>query len=317
MTKSTKNGTSLQNQKVHTLPVPESPLPPSPSFIAEALTYLHRDGILILSNAISPTHIDSLHSLLAPEALQISKNPNHHFNWNRGNMDQAPPLQPDLMYTDIWANPIVVSILQQILGPDLVCHYANGNTALPQSTERQPVHSDIDQPHPMFPFGYAVNIPLCDVDVENGSTEIWVGSHRDSCIDQHVRYRDGEFDLAIRPELVEERRRHSPPIQPEIKKGSIIVRDVRLWHAGMPNRSLEPRIMLAFVIQPKWFQAPSKVLIPLKAKSLVERWKKEVGLEYKVEWVNGDVDHKLVSSDEVDFSTRNEKLLELQHLMRP
>lgn len=232
-------------------------------------------------------------------------------------MDQAPPLDPELMYTDIWANPVVVSILQQILGPELVCHYANGNTALPNSTERQPVHADIDQPHPMFPFGYAVNIPLCDVDIENGSTEIWVGSHRDSHIDQHVRFRDGEFDLAIRPELVQERRKHSPPVQPEIKKGSLIVRDVRLWHAGTPNRSLEPRIMLAFVIQPKWFQAPSKVLMPLKAKGLVEKWKREVGLEYNVEWVDGDVDHKLVSSDDVDFSTRNGKLLELEHLMRP
>ena len=27
--------------------------------------------------------------------------------------------------------------------------------------------------------------------------------------------------------------------------GSIIIRDLRLWHAGMPNKTEEPRVMLA------------------------------------------------------------------------
>ncbi len=219
------------------------------------------------------------------------------------------------MFDDIWANSIACSILQAILGPELVCHYANGNTAL-KATGRQPVHSDIERPHPMYPFAYILNIPTDDVSLENGSTEIWVSSHKDSCANQHAEY-DGERVLNIKSELVEQRRQHSPPVNPTTKKGSIIIRDVRLWHAGVPNRTPKPRIMLAFVIQPKWFQAPSKVLLPLKAKHLVERWKTDTGLEYNAEWVDGDVDHKKVRSTEVDFSTGNRRLLELEDLMRP
>ena len=157
------------------------------------------------------------------------------------------------MYKDIWANPIACTILKAMLGSELVCHYANGNTAL-KAIGRQPVHSDIDKPHPMFPFAMIINISLCDVTAENGATEVWPGSHRDSCIDQHTSDY-GEAGLTIQPALVEERRKHSPPIQPSTKKGSLVVRDVRLWHAGRPNLTETPRIMLAFVVQPKWFSS--------------------------------------------------------------
>lgn len=308
----------LYNQEVHNIHIADSARDSetaSPEVIAEAVTYLHRHGIVVLENVIDPSHIDALHARLGPEAEEIARNPKHHFNWNKGNMDQAPPLIPDLMFQDVWANSIVVSVLSSILGPCPVSHYANGNTAL-KSTARQPVHSDIDKPHPLYPFAYAVNIPLCDVSVENGSTEIWVGSHRDSNIDQHNENSDGEHDLTIKPELVEERRQHSPPVQPSTKKGSIVLRDIRLWHAGMPNKTAVPRIMLAFVVQPKWFQAPSKVLLPMKAKKLVQQWQANTGLEYAAQWVDGNVDHKLVSSNEVDFSTRNTRLLELDDMMR-
>lgn len=311
------NGHRLHNQEVRKIHIQDSDRQSAatPEIIAEAVTYLHRDGIVVLENAVDPAHIDALEARLGPEADEIARNSDHHFNWNKGNMDQAPPLIPDLMFEDVWANPSAVSILSAILGPSPVAHYANGNTAL-KSTSRQPVHSDIEKPHPLYPFAYAVNIPLCDVSVGNGATEIWVGSHRDSNIEQHNESDDGEYDLTIKTELLEERRQHSPPVQPSTKKGSIILRDLRLWHAGMPNKTSAPRIMLAFVIQPKWFQAPSKVLLPIKAKKLVQQWQADTGLEYNAQWVDGDVDHKLVSSNEVDFSTGNAKLLDLADLMR-
>jgi len=288
----------------------------SPEQMAEALTFLHRDGIIILANAINTGHLDSLQAILGPEAEQVAQDPDHHFNFGKEtrNMDQAPPLEPELMYQDIWANPFAVAILKNIMGPELVCHYANGNTAL-RARGRQPVHSDIHTAHPRFPFAYAINIPLCDVSAENGSTEIWPGSHRDSDFDQHGGERSSEGDLTIRPSLIEERLKDFPPVQPSSRKGSLIIRDIRLWHAGMPNRTAAPRIMLAFVLQPKWFQAPSRVLIPEKARTVVEEWQKETGLEYAAQWVEGDVDHRKVTSNDVDFSSGNAMMKKLQHLM--
>ncbi|KAK5133768.1 hypothetical protein LTR08_007418 [Meristemomyces frigidus] len=271
----------------------------TPDILAEAVTYLHRDGVVILENAIDPCHLDTLEALLGPEAEETARDPDHHFNFGKEtrNMDQAPPLVPDLMFQDIWANGIAVAVLSAVMGPKLVCHYANGNTAL-KAEGRQPVHSDIEKPHPLYPFAYAINIPLCDTSVENAYS---LG--------------DEEFGLTIKPDLLSERRKHSPPIQPSTKKGSLVPRDIRLWHAGMPNRTDKPRIMLAFVVQPKWFQARSKVLLPLRAKSTVERWEAETGLEYAAQWADGEVDHRKVNSDDVDFSTGNQTLLAMERLM--
>lgn len=316
-----KVGDGLYDQELHAIPISDETLRSgvaSPELIAEAVSYLHRDGIVVLENAIEKSHLETLEEMLIPEAEEIARNRNHHFNFGKHtrNMDQAPPVMPHLMYHDIWANPLAVSICSAILGPNPVCHYANGNTAL-QATGRQPVHADIDEPHPLFPFALVVNIPLHDVTVDNGATEIWIGSHRNSHIGQHDNADTEHYALTIREELVQGRRRHSPPIRACTKKGSLVIRDVRLWHAGMPNKTKKPRIMFAFVLQPKWFQAPSKVILPLKAKNIVEQWRATTGLEFAAAWVDGDVDHKKISSDDADFSTRNSKLLELKDLTLP
>ncbi|KAK1075717.1 hypothetical protein LTR74_000125 [Friedmanniomyces endolithicus] len=347
----------LYDQVVHEIHIPNEMRDHgevSDEVIAEAIAYLHRDGILILANAISPSHLDDLEAVLGPEAEEIAKDPQHHFNFGRsllrhwlttltcsarqvysqhGSGSTADPrahVQGRLRGSELAAR--LLTMAKGRLGEsDRGGHHAcdvrlvrlplcecedteTGNTAL-KATGRQPVHSDIDKPHPLWPFAFAFNIPLCDMSVENGSTELWIGSHKDSNIDQHCTFAGGETGLVIRPELLEERRQHSPPVQPSTKKGSLIIRDIRLWHAGMPNRTDTPRIMLAFVYQPRWFQAPSRVILPLRAKRLVEQWEAETGVEFQATWVNGDVDHKTINSDEVDFSTRSKALRELEGLM--
>lgn len=65
----------------------------------------------------------------------------------------------------------------------------------------------------MFPFAMVLNINLVDTSLENGATEVWVGSHHVSMVDEHE-----PGPLQIRKELVEERRKHSPPVQASTKK---------------------------------------------------------------------------------------------------
>jgi hypothetical protein len=71
----------------------------------------------------------------------------------------------------------------------------------------------------------------------------------------------------------------------------------------MPNRTAEPRIMLAFVVQPAWFQGRSKVKLPTSVKDLVESWSDE--LQFDAEWVEEEVDHKKIRSTNVDFDTKS------------
>jgi ectoine hydroxylase-related dioxygenase (phytanoyl-CoA dioxygenase family) len=294
--------THNHEQAIHTIHIPESIRQAglaTNELILEAIAFLHCDGIVVLENAIDTAHLDTLNAILSAEALEIATDPFHHFNFGKEtqNMDQAPPPTRELMFKDVWCNPFAAAILSGMLGPRPVLHYANGNTAL-RATGRQPVHSDCEFEHPMFPFAMVININLVDTSLENGATEVWVGSHHVSTVDEHE-----PGLLHIKKEIVEERRKHSPPIQACTKKGSLVIRDLSLWHAGMPNKTDEPRVMLAFVVQPAWFQGRSKVKLPLDVKDMVESWE----LEFNAEWV-GEVDHKKISSADVDFGSKSEVL---------
>lgn len=236
-------------------------------------------------------------------------------------MSQGPPLEPELMYSDIWANSLAAHVLQNMLGPSLRINYVNGNTALGNfNGARQRVHADLTFNHCLFPFGFVANYYLVDVSPANGSTEVWLGSHRDTSFRDHVncvpsadgtqKSLDGVV-LAIRSELVEQRRKYAPPIQASVKKGSVVLRDLRLWHAGLPNNSSDARVMLAFVHTPSWYQCPADVVLPESCRPLVEQWAKQKHpVSYKARFVPADVDHKKVKFNP-NFSTANQGLLSM------
>lgn len=110
--------------------------------------------------------------------------------------------------------------------------------------QRQPVHSDADFAHPSHTFALVVNVPLITMSPQNGSTEIWLGTHHSSIADQEGAHGE-RASGRIKEALLEERRKAAPPVQPVVPKGSVVVRDLRLWHAGMPNYSNDIRVMLA------------------------------------------------------------------------
>lgn len=233
-------------------------------------------------------------------------------------MSQGPPLQPELMYSDIWANSLAAHVLQNVLGPSLRVNYVNGNTALGNfDGSRQRVHADLVFNHCLFPFAFVTNYYLVDVSPENASTEVWLASHRDTSFRDHVnctpeanglqKSLDG-IELAIRKELVEQRRQYAPPIQPCVKKGSVVLRDLRLWHAGLCNHTRDARVMLAFVHTPSWYQCPAKVVLPEGCRPLVEQWaSQEHRVSYNAHFVPADVDHQKVKFYP-NFNTENKGL---------
>ena len=58
---------------------------------------------------------------------------------------------------------------------------------------------------------------------------------------------------------VEARRDIAPPVRGNTKKGSVLIRDMRLWHRGMPNHSDRPRQMIAMVHNIHWFRRRRRV----------------------------------------------------------
>lgn len=125
---------------------------------------------------------------------------------------------------------------------------------------RQSEHKDSAYDHPHCPYYFIANIPLCDFTVENGATEFWLGSHVNTTVkDQQTAPEDGPFSNKmykkgehipwIHEEAKEAQRAVRPPIQPEALRGDIMIRDLRTWHAGMPNNSDKHRIMLGLGYQ--------------------------------------------------------------------
>ncbi|KAK6340180.1 hypothetical protein TWF730_001948 [Orbilia blumenaviensis] len=265
-----------------------------PELLASSIKHLHASGVIVLENAIDPQHLDALNEVLAPQAKKLACLPGRHFNFGTetGNINQAPPSDERLMFSDVWANKFVMPTLAAILGPEPVLQYATGNTALQTpSNTRQPVHSDIDFSHPNFPFSMVVNIPLVDMTIENGALEVWPGTHMTTFEDQVLKAgQSGDLPVrAIIPELLHLRETVCPPVRAVVPKGSIIVRDLRLWHAGCPNLTSDPRVMLAFVWQAAWWCGRGWFELPVRLRSLLSSWENgTVRFRIAARWTDDD-----------------------------
>ncbi|GFZ43380.1 hypothetical protein JCM24511_01100 [Saitozyma sp. JCM 24511] len=183
------------------------------------------------------------------------------------------------MFEDIFANQFAGPVLEGMLGPKPVLWYLNGNTAL-KSESRQDVHADLAWRHMHHTFGLVVNIMLVEATKENGTTEVWLGTHRNTTIADHVSEDSG----AIKLDLLEARRAVRPPIQARIPKGSLIIRDLRLWHAGMPNHTDVPRCMVAMVHSPAWLGNKIRLKLPENVRPIIESFKSPI--RYSAEYVD-------------------------------
>ncbi|XMA20067.1 hypothetical protein WAI453_012858 [Rhynchosporium graminicola] len=246
--------------------------------IEAALEGLHQDGFVVLKSVVDVTHVDHLNVQMSKEADDLLNNNLKPFNQGiRSNILQAPPLKDsDYLHNDIFFNPFVIQVVNAYLGTKPIWNFLTGNNALPKTNGlRQPVHKDITFFHPQCPFFLIANVPLCPFDVTTGSTEFWLGSHASTTgKDQEIAtaetklanatLREGEPSIFVLPELIEKRRQTRPPIQPVCERGDIMLRDVRTWHAGMPNESENYRIMLALGYQAQWYENHTlRVKLPL------------------------------------------------------
>jgi hypothetical protein len=182
---------------------------------------------------------------------QILARPDAPFNFNTGNVQQDPPPFPPYLFRDVLLNPLVIAVTRAILGSGLKNIMYSGNTALPGGT-RQPVHPDVGQlwpqlAHPTPPYALVVNIPVVDMDAHNGSTELWPGTQLDTTVSVH----DGSMRIA--QDMLDRRRAVEPPLQPSVRCGSVVIRDIRMWHAGMPNHADQPRPMIAMMHVCSWW----------------------------------------------------------------
>ena len=147
----------------------------------------------------------------------------------------------------IIAPPIAVQLLDKLLGSEMQSSFFHSNTCFPGSGY-QAIHRDsghifgceMSNPGPVTHV--VINIPLVECSEENGSTEIWPGTHL---------IVDDNPDEGI---VLESRAANMPIARMNAPLGSLVLRDLRLWHRGVPNNSDQPRPMFAIVYQGGWLK---------------------------------------------------------------
>jgi ectoine hydroxylase-related dioxygenase (phytanoyl-CoA dioxygenase family) len=260
----------------------------SSATIQLALKQFHKDGFVIIENAIDHESIDRLRTRMERDVQTNLCLPQVSYNHGleAGNVSQTPPLQREYITEQLYANRHAIAILENIIGPRPQLSWVGSNIVLPQSHGRQAVHTDFYAQHLDFPTGVEVYTYLDHCSGINGSTEIWPGTHIGYNIDDHIAI-DSSW---IKQEVFSARAAVQPPVQLNVPKGSICIRDLRMWHAGMPNYTDHPRIMFGLVYFPRWYGAHMRLVLPLDVKEAVESWT-HVDIASHTDFVDNLVDY--------------------------
>ncbi|KAF3003969.1 hypothetical protein E8E14_005836 [Neopestalotiopsis sp. 37M] len=232
--------------------------------LAKALSAMHQDGLVVLKDVIPVDIIDKLNAKMCEDAEKRIADPSQGYNHGiKSNILQRPPIcDAQYLNKEIYFNSFLLQVANAYLGHKPMWNWLTSNVALANTGGiRQPVHKDSRYAHPLFPYFFIANVPLCDFTIENGATEFWLGSHAHTTAADQVMpatpedikpYPGGSMEdplPAVSEEARSRRMQSRPPIQPLCRKGDIMIRDLRTWHAGMPNSSAEHRVMLGLGYQ--------------------------------------------------------------------
>lgn len=231
--------------------------------VEQAVQAIRLEGYVVLENIISHQHLDVLRERMDADSQVLIKAQ----KWGgagglKGHLQQGPPPFAPYIFKDIVANPYVIQVTKALLGPGLYNNFYNGNTNCPGSTT-QPLHRDANHlwleqevAHPTAEV--VVNVSPQDTTEENGSVELWPGSHLDVS------------GKRIEEEHEEARRKICPPVRGNAKKGSALIRDMRLWHRGVPNLSDKPRHMIAMIHRVHWLRSQRSLKYRIGCESAFE-----------------------------------------------
>ncbi|WP_101786720.1 phytanoyl-CoA dioxygenase family protein [Nonomuraea indica] len=248
------------------------------AWLPAACEALAADGAVLLTGTGLAEPARDVGARMLAEVPLLMEHHDALMAYDDGHMRHRPPGGLDGHVTSFLGHPAVLALCGASLQAPRVISY-HGHTVLPGSSP-QPVHADWEPlwPHPGLthpPFMLAVNIALVDTGDDNGSIEVWPGTH---VLASPEVYRHGS--LCVREELLAGRRAVRPPERVAMRPGDVLVRDVRLWHRGTRNTSGTARPMLWLLLAAPWLRAEPSVLLEAGVRGEVEALPVEVAAEY-------------------------------------
>lgn len=254
-----------------------------------AVEQVKANGYVLFEKVISEEKIASIRNEFDPLFDEYIKQKGYNTGTNRAQM--FLPFTKPFIDEEIICNPIVTSIIDKLLGEGNHCNYFASDTPMPGADYQNahcdimPLFPDLDMPLPVFSL--VVNIPLVDVTEENGPLEIWPGG-------THLnpdRANHDTLNNTVNPHMhIVRAAEHMYSEKVFMPAGSIVIRDIRMWHRGTPNVSNDRRTNLAMIFNRHWYGAGSSIQIPQetydelpsKAKDLFRMEK--IGSPVKMPW---------------------------------
>lgn len=204
----------------------------------DALLRFQRDGALLLDEIVDARFVEQGRQAFLEQYSNWLEGSRRDEARNVGDrrfmitIELAPPFDDQRLIT----NPWLASVLVDVLGDDYVLESFGVVCSLPGARRQNP-HRDGGILFPelginrLLPtVAVTVAIPLLEMNEINGTTELWLGSHRD-----FDRDADAEGVRLVVPE------------------GSCALWDFRLLHGGTENRGSMPRPLLYLTYSRPWF----------------------------------------------------------------
>ncbi len=220
-----------------------------------AMEQIRKNGYIGIESVWTEEQLSEIKGAFDPLFHQYTEIKGFNTGTNRAQMHLpfSAPFTSDYLI----ANAIALDVLEGLLGADMRCTYLASDTAGPGS-DYQNVHSDLP---PLFPelgvglpvYSLVLNIPLVDVHAENGPLEVWPGgTHLDPDSTKHTAI-DGEMVSAAKTMYSE---------KIFMPAGSMVIRDIRMWHRGTPNVTNDNRTNIALIYNTSWFGGGASIQIP-------------------------------------------------------
>lgn len=216
-------------------------------FVREVL----EQGFCVLPGQFEGALLDRWGEAFAPLLDRHVEREGHRQNRGPGRFYVTLPFEAPFADPRVYEDEDVLGVVWGLVGADAVLCQLATDTPL-KGSEYQEVHRDAP---PLFPetgaetppFQLAVNFPLVDVTEENGPFEVARSTHMLSKEEGLRRIERSEVKLE--PLLM--------------KKGDVMVRDVRGLHRGTPNLTGVPRPMVVLGYSRRWLFRPEvRILVP-------------------------------------------------------
>ena len=211
------------------------------------------NGYAVVSRFLSPETCDLLLKVVYEDVALIRTRPEltgHEQRTGVGHLQLGLRRYAPFVKAELVANPLIESIVAELLGAGAWLGFYSGNVNTPGSGY-QPLHYDrpyawkseeeaaaAGQPWPPPTITLSCSVALFDITEESGATEIYPGSQRETVVAGWPR---GER-VQNHPDLIAQ---WGPAARMPIPAGGICFRDPRMWHRGVPNHLDVPRPMIA------------------------------------------------------------------------